>query len=60
MASIEQTVTVKLVCAPPEMEVMDEAQFKKYLLRLLREAINEKDAVVIQPDSHQAMILRGD
>lgn len=40
--------------------VMREPQFKQYMLRLLREAINEEDKVLIQPDSHQALILRND
>lgn len=45
---------------PVSLSEMTEAQLKKYLLSLLREAINEEDAVLIQPNSNQALILRND
>lgn len=57
MASMEMKVTI--VVTPDEV-VMDEAEFKRYLLRLLSEAINEQDAVIIQPSSNQGLILRED
>lgn len=54
MAAIGE-IEVTVVIA--EYQTMDEAEFKRYLLRLLSEAINKEDAVIIQPASHQGMIL---
>jgi len=54
------TGEIKVTVVIADYRVMDEAEFKRYLLRLLREAINQEDAVIIQPASNQGVILRED
>jgi hypothetical protein len=58
VASLETTVTVTVVVGPESVMAMEENEFQQYLLKLIREAINERDAVIIQPNSNQALILR--
>lgn len=55
MASAEMKVTI--VVTPTEL-VMDEAQFKKYLIDLIREAVSKEDAILINPSSYQALVLK--
>lgn len=55
MASMDVKVTFVVT---PEQLIMEEKEFKRWLLSMLREAINEEDQVVIQPSSNQALILR--
>jgi hypothetical protein len=57
MASMQSTVKITVEVVELDCREMTGDEFKDFVLRTLREAIQD-GAVIIQPGSHQALILQ--